>query len=532
MKYLLTFTLSFFALSVHAITITWVGSTSQDWHDSSNWSPSQVPTGVDDVIISGNALPVEILFANANAQSLTMNIGLLLVGSGQTLTVAGMNPLHPTTVHFVQSVLVNSGSMDITGAMYAEDNSLINNDGGIFLNGNQDNTPISLELTDNTSLLNSNSSAFINFRDNIEPTTGNHKQLYLKIDDNSYILNGGSILATYNTFTQDWVEKGIEINNNSYLTNQIGSTIFLESVREIGIHVKNDSNVAPNSALVNYGTIDISKCTVCSYGELTCGIRVEENAQFYDYPPGSNLTITDYTDVNDNDICIDGVIGSFGNIGGPAVDMGNYTFDPLAVLEGTGVIIIDNGLNSHFTATVSPGGSQAGKMAFEGNFTSTSTTKFKMQIEGMGGPGMMMGHDQIDWGTDETTISMSTLIVEATGGFTPDVGDQFQIFTGLVSGEFENLDLPGGNDSWQITYDPNGVVLEVIAPINNIYNTGIGTTTPRTKLEVSGGDILLSSIGTGVVLTSPGGQFYKVTVDDNGALQTELIPCPEVWECP
>ena len=55
-------------------------------------------------------------------------------------------------------------------------------------------------------------------------------------------------------------------------------------------------------------------------------------------------------------------------------------------------------------------------------------------------------------------------------------------------------------------------------------NVGIGTPTPKAKLEVAGGDIAITTIGTGIILKATNGDnYYRITVDNNGKLNTELI---------
>ncbi|MFH2143905.1 MAG: hypothetical protein ABIJ97_15885 [Bacteroidota bacterium] len=58
---------------------------------------------------------------------------------------------------------------------------------------------------------------------------------------------------------------------------------------------------------------------------------------------------------------------------------------------------------------------------------------------------------------------------------------------------------------------------------NNGY-VGIGTTTPKAKLEVANGDIAVTAIGSGIILKATNGEnFYRITVDNKGKLSTKLI---------
>jgi hypothetical protein len=51
-------------------------------------------------------------------------------------------------------------------------------------------------------------------------------------------------------------------------------------------------------------------------------------------------------------------------------------------------------------------------------------------------------------------------------------------------------------------------------------NLGIGTTTPASKLQVSSGDIEVDTIAKGVILKSPDGTRYRVTVPNGGTVLT------------
>jgi hypothetical protein len=57
-------------------------------------------------------------------------------------------------------------------------------------------------------------------------------------------------------------------------------------------------------------------------------------------------------------------------------------------------------------------------------------------------------------------------------------------------------------------------------------NIGVGTSTPTAKLQVTDGDIYVSTVGKGIILKSPNGSCFRVTVSDAGALGTAGVTCP------
>jgi hypothetical protein len=54
-------------------------------------------------------------------------------------------------------------------------------------------------------------------------------------------------------------------------------------------------------------------------------------------------------------------------------------------------------------------------------------------------------------------------------------------------------------------------------------NVGIGTTSPGSKLTVTGGDIEVTDSASGIILKSPNGTRYRVTVSNLGVLSAAAI---------
>jgi len=57
---------------------------------------------------------------------------------------------------------------------------------------------------------------------------------------------------------------------------------------------------------------------------------------------------------------------------------------------------------------------------------------------------------------------------------------------------------------------------------------GIGTNdeTPKSRLQVANGDVYLSDIESGIIIKSPNGQCWKLTVNNNGNFLSSPVECP------
>lgn len=75
----------------------------------------------------------------------------------------------------------------------------------------------------------------------------------------------------------------------------------------------------------------------------------------------------------------------------------------------------------------------------------------------------------------------------------------------------------------------NSLILGGVAGSNGGANTsvGIGTTAPKAKLEVTGGDILVGTPGQGIILKSPNGSVCKLmSIDNAGVMVLTTVTCP------
>jgi hypothetical protein len=62
--------------------------------------------------------------------------------------------------------------------------------------------------------------------------------------------------------------------------------------------------------------------------------------------------------------------------------------------------------------------------------------------------------------------------------------------------------------------------------ISTIGNVGVGTTEPKSKLQISDGDIYIEDINKGVIMKSQNGQCWRYTPDNTGQLVATAVSCP------
>ena len=76
----------------------------------------------------------------------------------------------------------------------------------------------------------------------------------------------------------------------------------------------------------------------------------------------------------------------------------------------------------------------------------------------------------------------------------------------------------------------DSLVLGSIANVNAAMadtNVGIGTTAPKSKLQVTNGDIFVSTPETGLILKTPGGNCFRIYLNDGPQMIIEPVGCPD-----
>lgn len=126
------------------------------------------------------------------------------------------------------------------------------------------------------------------------------------------------------------------------------------------------------------------------------------------------------------------------------------------------------------------------------------------------------------------TGSFNTFVGErsAQGMASGDYNSTLGAFATIAANGLVNATAIGGRAS---VAQSNSLVLGAIAGVNGAAadtRVGIGTTTPRAKLEV-GGDLLVGAPGAGLILVSPNGaECVRLSIDDTPNFIGVPVPCP------
>lgn len=107
-------------------------------------------------------------------------------------------------------------------------------------------------------------------------------------------------------------------------------------------------------------------------------------------------------------------------------------------------------------------------------------------------------------------------VIQGTGSIRVDAGSPY---FGLYNSGTEKAYLQWSQANSLLTLQSDGDI-EIKPGANNV---GIGTDSPASKLEVDGGDIEVDDSASGLILRSPDGTRYRVTVANGGTLSVSAV---------
>ena len=72
----------------------------------------------------------------------------------------------------------------------------------------------------------------------------------------------------------------------------------------------------------------------------------------------------------------------------------------------------------------------------------------------------------------------------------------------------------------------NRLETKMVLSAQSNLGIGIGTRIPTAKLEIAEGDVYINDANKGVIMKSPNGNCWRMTVDNNGQPIFTEITCP------
>lgn len=125
---------------------------------------------------------------------------------------------------------------------------------------------------------------------------------------------------------------------------------------------------------------------------------------------------------------------------------------------------------------------------------------------------------------EDTSVGDVCLKLSSRSTETWGVNNQFHSATTVVLNAV-SAGLDKADFTIQNEYAGPNLVRETFR-IKHNGNVGIGSQNPASKLQISNGDVYIDDINSGIIMKSPDGQCWRVTVGNDGQFISTAITCP------
>lgn len=152
--------------------------------------------------------------------------------------------------------------------------------------------------------------------------------------------------------------------------------------------------------------------------------------------------------------------------------------------------------------------------------------------------GIYYNAGKVGIGTPNSDPNLSTAILSVNGAIDQYSDNTFQTVSRIrnsSSNQEYQINVGGSNN---IDFAPKSIGIYNASNLNWLWNSdgtssylAIGSydykqKTPKSRLHVFNGDININDIGKGIIMKSPNGQCWRVTVSDTGTFVSTSITCP------
>jgi hypothetical protein len=438
-----------------SIEYVWNGSASSLWTNAANWTPSNVPTAIDDITISSPGANTLNINDSRSITRLTLSgTGTFILGAAADLTISGIFTstsiaIQPLQANCVSIVRFNSAANQTVPALTYGNLMLIGGPrtlagtGTISICGTY--TPSASATTISGSTVNFNGSGV-----QVVPGTHNYNALVIANSNISQVTMGAN-------FT---VANGFTVNNGSYFEIQTGRILTLSG-----------GNSQVNGRLRN------SNALTQSGGTLAFG----PNSLYEHNISGGNLPAATWDNTAPGATCA--VIGWLGSTGAPGnltpvggfsnfiwnspSQSGSPNFEGALQLINRIFTITNTGISNRiFLSNATNGSLQAGVITVNGGILATNNN-LGIQTISSGSISVTSGTFQLE-GNGIGLTSISGLFSHTGGTIIRNSGTQIIEFNGNI------LQTVGStvpiNISSQVNFrvnNPNGITISGTLPVNN-----------------------------------------------------------------
>ena len=346
---------------------------------------------------------------------------------------------------------------------------------------------------------------------------------YLQSDNNFVVLTGGSTAALTLNSSQNASFAGnvLLVGNDDYISfntsgsgsdpkikmNSDASFTFLNTAGSASLTLDNSGNATfAGSVIAGGGTPQGASGSILKLSTSSGNTRVSVTSE-----ATSILDFGNQADFDNGGILYDNVnkdmtfktsanermrITSSGNVG-----IG--TTSPARPLDVNGSARLSDGSSLEWGGTSA---NIAGSSSSDTLFFRTASTE-RARIDSSGNVGIGTNTPSRKLAVSSSGV-IADFLSSTTSSYVDIIGTTAQLRSGVFGG---------------VVGIANGTGTTAHLAIDSSGNVGIGTTSPASKLEVDGGDIEVDDSASGLILRSPDGTRYRVTVANGGTLSVSAV---------